>query len=155
MVGVSTAYGLAEHGRDDVVLLKQNELMSRTTWYPAGRVTQASATDGVRQVVRRSLEVFRKLEVKTGFSTLFVDSGTINTATSSDRMDQHLHLCSAVRSSGVEAQLIDTEGTQPSEGRQSYLLSRASTTTGRSSDGVLSPTPFPPPEAESSSCEST
>nr|WP_218681437.1 FAD-dependent oxidoreductase [Rhodococcus qingshengii] len=109
VVGASTAYHLAKRGFTDVVLLEQNELTSGTTWHAAGLVTQARGTDGTRQVVKRSMELFKSLEAETGFATGFVETGTINIATSEARIEELRHLRSAVRSSGVEAELIDTD----------------------------------------------
>jgi glycine cleavage system aminomethyltransferase T/glycine/D-amino acid oxidase-like deaminating enzyme len=106
VVGASTAYHLAKRGWKDVVLLEQNTLTSGTTWHAAGLITQARATDGTRQVVQRSLDIFRTLEADTGFATGFVRTGTINLATSANRWVELKHQASSVRSSGIEAQLL-------------------------------------------------
>ncbi|KAA0084566.1 FAD-dependent oxidoreductase [Mycolicibacterium sp. P9-64] len=109
VVGASVAYHLAKRGCRDVVLLEQNELTSGTTWHAAGLVTQARGTDGTRQVVKRSLEVFNNLEADTGFSTGFVATGTINIATTPDRVDEQRHQMAGLRSSGVRADFITTD----------------------------------------------
>jgi glycine cleavage system aminomethyltransferase T/glycine/D-amino acid oxidase-like deaminating enzyme len=109
VVGASTTYHLAKRGWTDVVLLEQNTLTSGTTWHAAGLITQARSTDGTRQIVKRSLDVFRTLEADTGFSTGFVKTGTINLAASPDRWVELKHQASAVRSSGVEAELLTVD----------------------------------------------
>ncbi|WP_203981485.1 GcvT family protein [Planosporangium flavigriseum] len=111
VVGASVAYHLTKRGWTDVVLLERNVLTSGTTWHAAGLVTQARATDGTRKIVQRSLEVFRNLEADTGFSTGFVQTGTLNLAMSQDRWDELRHQATSVRSSGVEAHLLNVDQT--------------------------------------------
>lgn len=109
VVGASTAYHLARRGWTDVVLLEQHELTSGTTWHAAGLVTQARDTDGLRRVVRRSLETFRDLESDTGFSTGFVQTGSINLAVTDLRLEELRFQASVFRASGVEVDLISPE----------------------------------------------
>lgn len=109
VIGASVAYHLTKRGVRDVVLLEQNELTSGTTWHAAGLITQARGTDGTRQVVQRSLEVFRNLEAETGFATGWVQTGTINIATTPDRVDEQRHQVAGLRASGVEVDIIDSD----------------------------------------------
>lgn len=109
VIGASVAYHLTRRGIRDVVVLEQHELTSGTTWHAAGLVTQARATDGTRQVVQRSLEVFRSLESETGFATGFVQTGTVNIATTPDRLDEQRHQLAGLRSSGITVEMIDSD----------------------------------------------
>ena len=111
IIGASTAYHLACRGWTDVVLLEMNTLTSGTTWHAAGLVTQGRATDGTREIVQRSLGVFRNLEQDTGFATGFVETGTMNLATSPERLEELEHQASAVASSGVDARILNVEQT--------------------------------------------
>jgi glycine cleavage system aminomethyltransferase T/glycine/D-amino acid oxidase-like deaminating enzyme len=111
IIGTSTAYHLACRGWTDVVLLERNTLTSGTTWHAAGLVTQARGTWGTREVVQRSLNVFDQLEQDTGFSSGFVETGTMNLATSPDRLDELRHLASVVQSNGIEAEILDVDRT--------------------------------------------
>lgn len=111
IIGTSTAYHLACRGWTDVVLLERNTLTSGTTWHAAGLVTQARGTWGTREVVQRSLEVFQNLEQDTGYSTGFVTTGTLNLATSPERLDEMRHLASVVRGNGIEAELLNVDRT--------------------------------------------
>ncbi|MFD4327982.1 FAD-dependent oxidoreductase [Nocardioides sp. NPDC058538] len=111
IIGASTAYHLARRGWSDVVLLEQNTLTSGTTWHAAGLVTQARGTWGTREVVQRSLEIFQDLEADTGFSTGFVKTGTMNLATSRQRLEEIRHQASVVRSNGIDAQLLTVDQT--------------------------------------------
>ena len=111
IIGTSTAYHLARRGLTDVVLLERNTLTSGTTWHAAGLVTQARGTWGTREVVQRSLDIFRDLEADTGLSTGFVQTGTINLATSPERLAEIEHQASAVRSNGIDARVLTVEET--------------------------------------------
>ena len=111
ILGTSTAYHLARRGFTDVVLLERNTLTSGTTWHAAGLVTQARGTWGTREVVQRSLDIFRDLERDTGLSTGFVQTGTINIATSPQRLAEIQHQASTVRTNGIEAHVLTVEET--------------------------------------------
>lgn len=111
VVGASIAYHLACRGWTDVLLIERNTLTSGTTWHAAGLITQARGTWGTREVVQRSLNIFKSLERDTGFSTGFVETGTIQLATSSDRFEELRHLASVVRGNGIEGHLLDVSQT--------------------------------------------
>jgi 4-methylaminobutanoate oxidase (formaldehyde-forming) len=111
VVGTAVAYQLARRGWTDVVLLEQNTLTSGTTWHAAGLITQARPTHGWRAVVKRSVEIFRSLESDTGFSTGYVEMGTIHLAMSADRLEELRHQQLASISSGIEVRLLDPEET--------------------------------------------
>ena len=111
VVGAAIAYQLARRGWTDVVLLEQNTLTSGTTWHAAGLITQARPTHGWRAVVKRSVEIFRSLEADTGFSTGYVEMGTIHLAMSRDRMEELRHQQLASISSGIEIHLLNPDET--------------------------------------------
>lgn len=111
VVGTAVAYQLARRGWTDVVLFEQNSLTSGTTWHAAGLVTQARPTHGWRAVVKRSLEIFRALESDTGFSTGYVETGTIHLAMTASRLEELRHQQLASVSSGIEVRLLDADET--------------------------------------------
>ena len=82
IVGCSVAHHLNKRGVTDVLLLEQNTLTSGTTWHAAGLVTQARPTSGTREIVKRSLEIYRNLEAETGLSTGYMPTGTLHLALS-------------------------------------------------------------------------
>ena len=88
VVGCSTAYHLAKRGWADVVLLERKRLTSGTTWHAAGLITQARPTYGTREIVRRSLRVFKSLPEETGFATGFEETGTLHLADSAERLEE-------------------------------------------------------------------
>lgn len=106
VIGTSIAYHLAKRGCTDVVLLERNQLTSGTTWHAAGLVAQHRPTDGTRQIVRRSLEVFNNLEKETGFSTGYHETSMIHIAMTQDRMVELRVGASAARASGMEVELL-------------------------------------------------
>ncbi len=111
VVGCSVAYHLAKRGWSDVLLLEQHTLTSGTTWHAAGLVTQARPTWGTREVVRRSLEVFRGLEQETGLSTGYMETGTLHLAMSDDRWEELLRQSTVARTNSIRAELLDPEQT--------------------------------------------
>src|SRR3712207_7464899 len=50
-------------------------------------------------------------ESDTGFSTGFVETGTMNLATSPERLEEMRHLADSVRANGIEAELCSVERT--------------------------------------------
>ncbi len=111
IVGCSVAYHLTRRGVRDVLLLEQNTLTSGTTWHAAGLVTQARPTAGTREIVRRSLEIFRTLEDDTGLSTGYQETGTLHLALSEDRRQELLRQASTSRGSGIRVELLGPDET--------------------------------------------
>ncbi|MCB0908442.1 MAG: FAD-dependent oxidoreductase [Nocardioidaceae bacterium] len=106
VIGCSVAYHLAKRGVSDVLLLEQNTLTSGTTWHAAGLVTQARPTAGMRDVVKRGLEVYRTLEEETGLSTGYMETGTLHLAMSADRHQELLRQASTSRGSGIRVEVL-------------------------------------------------
>ncbi len=111
VAGCSVAYHLTRLGWPDVLLLEQHELTSGTTWHAAGLVTTARPTAGTRDVVKRSLEVFRGLEAETGLSTGYQETGTLHLAMGEDRWQELLRQASVARGSGVTVELLGPDET--------------------------------------------
>ncbi|MGH9298932.1 MAG: NAD(P)/FAD-dependent oxidoreductase, partial [Acidimicrobiales bacterium] len=109
IVGCSTAYNLTRRGLTDVVLLERKRLTGGTTWHAAGLVTTARPTHSMRAVVRRSLEIFQRLESETGLSTGFRRTGTLHLALSDDRWQELRRQASAARGSGIAVDLVTGE----------------------------------------------
>jgi glycine cleavage system aminomethyltransferase T/glycine/D-amino acid oxidase-like deaminating enzyme len=109
VVGCSTAYHLAKRGWSDVVLLERKRLTSGTTWHAAGLITQARPTYGTREIVRRSLKVFKSLPEETGFATGFEETGTLHLADSAERLEELRRQASAAKANGITAEVISAE----------------------------------------------
>ncbi len=109
VVGCSTAYHLAKRGWTDVVVLERKRLTSGTTWHAAGLITQARPTHGTREIVRRSLRVFKSLPEETGFATGFEETGTLHLADSAERLEELRRQASAATASAITAEIISPE----------------------------------------------
>jgi glycine cleavage system aminomethyltransferase T/glycine/D-amino acid oxidase-like deaminating enzyme len=109
VVGCSTAYHLAKRGWSDVVLLERKRLTSGTTWHAAGLITQARPTYGTREIVRRSLKVFKSLPEETGFATGFSETGTLHLADGAERLEELRRQASAAKANGITAEVISAE----------------------------------------------
>ena len=111
ILGCSVAYHLTRRGVTDVLLLEQNTLTSGTTWHAAGLVTSARPTAGTREIVKRSLDIFRGLEEVTGLSTGYMETGTLHLAMSEARRQELLRQASTTRGSGLQVEVLDPDGT--------------------------------------------
>ncbi len=111
VIGTATAYQLAKRGWNDIVLLERNSLTSGTTWHAAGLITQARPTHGTRAIVQRGIEIFKSLEADTGFSTGYVETGTLHLAMSNDRKEELEHMALAAISSGIEVRMLNPDET--------------------------------------------
>ncbi|MGZ4806415.1 MAG: GcvT family protein [Ilumatobacteraceae bacterium] len=111
VVGCSVAYHLARRGWTDVVLLERNQLTSGTTWHAAGLITTARPTSAMRQVVKRSIEVFATLEADTGLSTGWEPTGTLHLATNADRWEELMRQASVSKPDDIAIDILDVEQT--------------------------------------------
>ena len=69
IIGCSTAYHLARDHHCDVVLLEQNKLTSGSTWHAAGLVGQLRASASISQVLKYSVDLYKRLDAETGLAT--------------------------------------------------------------------------------------
>ena len=111
VVGCSVAYHLTRRGWPDVVLLERNQLTSGTTWHAAGLITTARPTSAMRQVVKRSIDVFKTLEADTGLSTGWEQTGTLHLATNADRWEELKRQASVSRPDHIAIDVLDVERT--------------------------------------------
>ena len=111
IVGCATAYHLARRGWTDVLVLERKSLTSGTTWHAAGLITQARPTEGMRRIVRQSLEVFHDLEAQTGIG--FRRTGTIHLAATGDRWEELRRQASSVSAEGIETEILAPDEIQP------------------------------------------
>jgi glycine cleavage system T protein len=111
VVGCSVAYHLARRGWPDVVLLERNQLTSGTTWHAAGLITSARPTSAMRQVVKRSIEVFKTLEADTGLSTGWEQTGTLHLATNADRWEELKRQASVSKSDDIAIDVLNVQRT--------------------------------------------
>ncbi len=137
IIGCSTAYHLARDHRKKVVLLEQNKLTSGSTWHAAGLVGQLRSSASITQVLKYSVDLYKKLEAETGLQTGWKMSGCLRFACSEDRWTEFKRLATTARSFGMEMHLLS-----PAETKKKFPLMDAGDLVGATflpTDGQASP----------------
>jgi glycine cleavage system aminomethyltransferase T/glycine/D-amino acid oxidase-like deaminating enzyme len=106
IAGCSTAYHLAKLGRTDVLLLEQGKLTCGTTWHAAGLVGQMRPNRNMTRMSKYGIELYSTLEAETGLATGWKQCGSVNVASTPERMQVLRKQAALARSFGVEVQLI-------------------------------------------------
>ncbi len=119
IVGCSVAYHLAKLGRTDVLLLEQGQLTSGTTWHAAGLVGQMRPNRNMTQMSKYGIELYAALEAETGLATGWKQCGSVNVASTPERMKMLRKQLAMARSFGVECHEIS-----PSEAGERYPILR-------------------------------
>jgi hypothetical protein len=81
IIGCSTAYHLARDHKADVLLLEQGKLTSGSTWHAAGLVGQLRSSASITQVLKYSVELYKRLAEETGLETGWKMTGCLRLAT--------------------------------------------------------------------------
>ena len=106
VIGCSVLYHLAKLGVRDTILLERKELTCGTTWHSSAQVRQLRATNNLTSLIRHSVELYSSLEKETGQSTGWIKTGTLNLATTPDRMTHLKRQASLAKVFGVETHVI-------------------------------------------------
>ncbi len=106
IAGCSTAYHLAKMGRTDVLLLEQGKLTSGTTWHAAGLVGQMRPNRNMTVMSKYGIELYASLEGETGLATGWKQCGSVNVASTPERMRVLRKQASMANSFGVECHVI-------------------------------------------------
>ena len=137
IIGCSTAYHLARDHKADVVLLEQNKLTSGSTWHAAGLVGQLRSSASITQVLKYSVDLYKKLDAETGLATGWKMTGCLRLATNEDRWTEYKRLATTAQSFGMEMHLVS-----PAEVKKMWPLMDVSDLVGASwlpTDGQASP----------------
>jgi 4-methylaminobutanoate oxidase (formaldehyde-forming) len=137
IIGCSTAYHLARDHKAEVLLLEQGQLTSGSTWHAAGLVGQLRSSASITQVLKYSVELYKRLAEETGLETGWKMTGCLRLATTPDRWTEFRRLATTARSFGMEMQLIP-----PDEVKRMWPLMDTSDLIGASwlpTDGQASP----------------
>jgi len=138
IIGCSTAYHLARDHKADVVLLEQNKLTSGSTWHAAGLVGQLRSSASITQVLKYSVDLYKKLDKETGLETGWKMTGCLRLATNEDRWTEYKRLATTAQSFGMEMHLISSN-----EVKKMWPLMNVEDLVGASwlpTDGQASPT---------------
>ncbi len=109
IIGCSTAYHLARDHKADVVLLEQGKLTSGSTWHAAGLVGQLRSSASITQVLKYSVDLYKRLDAETGLETGWKMTGCLRLATNEDRWTEYRRLATTARSFGMEMHLLSPE----------------------------------------------
>ncbi len=137
IIGCSTAYHLAKNHRLKVVLLEQNKLTSGSTWHAAGLVGQLRNSASITQILKYSVDLYKKLETETGLSTGWKMNGCLRLARTADRWTEYKRLATTAQSFGMDMHLLS-----PSETKKLWPLMQVDDLIGSSflpTDGQASP----------------
>ncbi len=137
IIGCSTAYHLARDHQVDVILLEQGKLTSGSTWHAAGLVGQLRSSASITQVLKYSVDLYKRLDSETGLETGWKMTGCLRLATTEDRWTEYRRLATTARSFGMDMHLIS-----PEEVRSMWPLMNTGDLIGASwlpTDGQASP----------------
>ncbi|HUF87596.1 MAG TPA: FAD-dependent oxidoreductase [Thermohalobaculum sp.] len=137
IIGCSTAYHLARDHKADVVLLEQGRLTCGSTWHAAGLVGQLRSSASITQVLKYSVELYKRLAAETGLETGWKMTGCLRLATNPDRWTEYRRLATTARSFGMEMHLVS-----PDEVKRMWPLVETADLVGASwlpTDGQASP----------------
>ena len=138
IAGCSTAYHLAKMGRTDVLLLEQGKLTSGTTWHAAGLVGQMRPNRNMTVMSQYGIGLYASLEAETGLATGWKQCGSVNVASTPERMQVLKKQTAMANSFGVECHLIS-----PKEVADRYPIMRTDDLQGGiwlPGDGKANPT---------------
>ncbi len=106
VMGCSTLYHLAKLGLSDAILLERNRLTSGTTWHSAAQVRALRSTRNLTELIRYSIDLYRRLEAETGQATGWINEGSISIATTPDRLTHVRRQEALSRLYGLRAKVI-------------------------------------------------
>lgn len=116
MLGVSTAYHLAQEGWHDVLLCEKGELTSGSTWHAAGLIPNFIASLNVAKIHNESIKLYKALEAKHG-GTGWHGCGSLRLAVTDDEIDWMHYVAGIAKLVGFEYHLLS-----PSEIKEVHPL---------------------------------
>lgn len=109
IAGCSTAYHLAKLGKRDVLLLEQGKLTCGTTWHAAGLIGQMRPNRNMTRMSKYGIELYSSLEAETGLATGWKQCGSLNVASTPERMKVLRKQVALAKSFGVEVDEISPQ----------------------------------------------
>ncbi|MEX0852664.1 MAG: FAD-dependent oxidoreductase [Bauldia sp.] len=137
IVGCSTAYHLARDHKTDVVLIDRGRLAGGSTWHAAGLVGQLRTSASITQVLRYSVDLYKRLEAETGLATGWRQTGCLRLATNAERWTEFRRQATTAHSFGLAMHLLT-----PAEAKAMWPLLDVGDLVGATflpSDGQASP----------------
>jgi glycine cleavage system aminomethyltransferase T/glycine/D-amino acid oxidase-like deaminating enzyme len=109
IAGCSTAYHLAKLGKRDVLLLEQGKLTCGTTWHAAGLIGQMRPNRNMTRMSKYGIELYAALEAETGLATGWKQCGSVNVASTPERMKVLRKQVALAKSFGVDVEEISPQ----------------------------------------------
>jgi 4-methylaminobutanoate oxidase (formaldehyde-forming) len=109
IIGCSTAYHLARDHKADVVLLERGKLTGGSTWHAAGLVGQLRSSASITQVLRYSVDLYKRLEAETGLATGWRETGCLRLATNTERWTEFRRQATTAHSFGLDMHLLSPD----------------------------------------------
>lgn len=106
IIGCSIAYHLGRMGEKGVVLLEKTALTEGATWHAAGLVGQLRSSRNTTRMLRKSVEMYDRLEAETGRAFDWKKVGSLRLAATKERLLEAKRLATTARSFGLEMQII-------------------------------------------------
>lgn len=117
IIGCSIAYHLTRMGEKDVVLLERANLTEGATWHAAGLVGQLRSSRNTTRMLRKSVEMYDRLQNEEGMQFDWKKTGSLRLAATRDRMLEARRLATMARSFGLEMSIIS-----PAEAKELFPL---------------------------------
>lgn len=137
IIGCSIAYHLTRRGETDVVLLERASLTEGATWHAAGLVGQLRSSRNTTRMLRKSVEMYDRLQDEEGLQFDWKKTGSLRLAATRDRMLEAKRLATMARSFGLEMAILS-----PGEAKELFPLIDARGLEGAAyipSDGYVDP----------------
>lgn len=109
IIGCSIAYHLTRMGERDVVLLERASLTEGATWHAAGLVGQLRSSRNTTRMLRKSVEMYDRLQNEEGMRFDWKKTGSLRLAATRERMLEARRLATMARSFGLEMSIIGPE----------------------------------------------
>jgi len=109
IAGCSLAYHLSLLGERDVLLLEQGRLTSGTTWHAAGLIGQMRPNRTMTRMSKYGIELYKTLEAETGLATGWKQCGSLNVASTPERVQVFAKQAALARSFGVEVEAVSVQ----------------------------------------------
>ena len=137
IIGCSVAYHLAKEGAKDVLLLERGQLTCGSTFHAAGLVGQLRSSANITQVLKNSVDLYRKIELETGQATGWKMNGGIRLACTKDRWTELKRQATTAHSFGLDMELLS-----PQEAKELWPLMETDDLVGAAylpTDGQINP----------------
>ena len=137
IIGCSVAYHLAKEGAKDVLLLERGQLTCGSTFHAAGLVGQLRSSANITQVLKNSVDLYRKIELETGQATGWKMNGGMRLACTKDRWTELKRQATTAHSFGLDMELLS-----PQEAKELWPLMETDDLVGAAylpTDGQINP----------------